>query len=130
MCGIVGTNSYKYDFLEVTKLLQNRGKDGINIYQYNQHHFGHTILSIVDINASQPMVFDDIVLVFNGEIYNYKELIKDENLKLKTQSDTEVIIRLYQKYQSNFIHKLNGAFAFCLYDKTKDLYLCAKDWYG
>ena len=94
--------------------------------------FGHNRLAIIDLNeeANQPMVFDDILIVFNGEIYNYKQLIIDENLECKTASDTEVIIRLYQKYEHDFLNKLNGMFSFCLYDMKKEKYFCARDRYG
>ena len=133
MCGIVGLNfKPKVDISVLLDNLHNRGPDNRSSYCVNNNIFGHTRLSIIDLDkeANQPMVFDDIVLVFNGEIYNYKNLINDENLFMKTSSDSEVIIRLYQKYGNGFLNKLNGAFAFCIYDIKKDLYFCARDRYG
>ncbi len=76
------------------------------------------------------MVFDDLIITFNGEIYNYKELIKDENITCTTKSDTEILIRLYQKYERNFLNKLNGMFSFCIYDKKKNSFFCARDSLG
>ena len=133
MCGIIGFNFKAKEPLEdIVKLLKNRGPNNSGTYNINNNSFGHTRLSIIDLKteANQPMVFDDIVLVFNGEIYNYKELIKEHNLKCLTSSDSEVLIRLYQKYNFEFLNKLNGAFSFCIYDIKKDLYFCARDRYG
>ena len=133
MCGILGLNfKSKQDLLILTNLLKNRGPNNTGTFSINNNYFGHTRLSIIDLHkeANQPMVFDDLVLVFNGEIYNYKELIALEDLKCKTSSDSEVLIRLYQKYNFEFLNKLNGAFSFCIYDIKKDLYFCARDRYG
>lgn len=133
MCGIVGTNhNYNIDFKMVTSLMQNRGPDNTSIKQIDNNFFGHTRLSIIDLDseANQPMVFDNILIVFNGEIYNYDELKISEKLECKTSSDTEVLIRLYQKYGVEFLNLLNGAFSFCIYDIKKDRYFCARDRYG
>ena len=132
MCGILGTNFLSNNFKSALNLLNNRGPDFQKNIKINNKEFGHTRLAIIDLHeeANQPMIFDDILLVFNGEIYNYKELIKDENLVCITSSDSEVLIRLYQKYGFDFLNKLNGMFAFCIYDIKKDLYFCARDRYG
>ena len=133
MCGIVGVNyNSKVDFLGVTNMMKNRGPDDTSIKQIQDNFFGHTRLSILDLDdeANQPMIFDDILIVFNGEIYNYDELKISENLACKTKSDTEVLIRLYQKYGVEFLSLLNGAFSFCIYDMKKQRYFCARDRYG
>ena len=132
MCGILGTNFLSNNFNQALDLLNNRGPDYKNSIEINNNKFGHTRLAIIDLNeeANQPMIFDDIVLVFNGEIYNYKELIHVEQLFCKTSSDSEVLIRLYQKYGFNFLNKLNGMFSFCIYDIKKELFFCARDRYG
>ena len=133
MCGIVGTNCKpNVDFLKITNIMKSRGPDNSSIKQIGENFFGHTRLSIVDLKeeANQPMIFDDILIVFNGEIYNYDELKISEKLKCITTSDTEVLIRLYQKYDIDFLHLLNGAFSFCIYDIKKDRYFCARDRYG
>jgi len=133
MCGIVGTNyDSKLDFLKLTKIMKNRGPDNCAIKRVQNNFFGHTRLSILDLDveANQPMEFDDIIIVFNGEIYNYDELTLSENLECTTTSDTEVLIRLYQKYDVDFLPLLNGAFSFCIYDIQKDRYFCARDRYG
>lgn len=132
MCGIIGTNFLNERFDKSLELLHHRGPDFQNSIKIGNKQFGHTRLAIIDLDeeANQPMIFDDILLVFNGEIYNYKELIHVEHLECKTKSDSEVLIRLYQKYEFDFLNKLNGMFSFCIYDMKKDLYFCARDRYG
>ncbi|MCG3678652.1 asparagine synthase (glutamine-hydrolyzing) [Aliarcobacter butzleri] len=132
MCGILGTNFLNERFDKSLELLHHRGPDFQNSIKIVNKQFGHTRLAIIDLDeeANQPMIFDDILLVFNGEIYNYKELIHVEHLECKTKSDSEVLIRLYQKYEFDFLNKLNGMFSFCIYDMKKDLYFCARDRYG
>jgi len=133
MCGILGCNyQTNQDFQKITSMMQNRGPDFCDVANINNNFFGHTRLSIIDLDAeaNQPMMFDDILIVFNGEIYNYEELKKDEELHCKTASDTEVIIRLYQKYGYDFLNKLNGMFSFTLYDIKEEKYFCARDRYG
>ncbi len=132
MCGILGCNFNSDNFSEALSIMKERGPDVTQEFNIANAHFGHTRLSIIDLDteANQPMVFDELVLVFNGEIYNYKELIASEELLCKTASDSEVIIRLYQKYGDDFLNKLNGMFSFVLYDIKKERYFCARDRYG
>lgn len=133
MCGIVGLNFPPHqDFHKALQTLHHRGPDFSGIYTYENHTFGHARLAIVDLHseANQPMVFDGIIITFNGEIYNYKELITEESLTCQTASDTEVIIRLYQKYGTDFIHLLQGMFAFSIYDIQTSSYFCARDRFG
>ncbi|XPS39966.1 asparagine synthase (glutamine-hydrolyzing) [Aliarcobacter butzleri] len=132
MCGILEQTFINERFDKSLELLHHRGPDFQNSIKIGNKQFGHTRLAIIDLDeeANQPMIFDDILLVFNGEIYNYKELIHVEHLECKTKSDSEVLIRLYQKYGFDFLNKLNGMFSFCIYDMKKDLYFCARDRYG
>ncbi|RXK01754.1 asparagine synthase (glutamine-hydrolyzing) [Arcobacter sp. CECT 8989] len=132
MCGILGANFLSNNFKEALENLNNRGPDYNSSLKIKDKEFGHTRLAIIDLDneANQPMVFDDILIVFNGEIYNYQELIQEEALECKTSSDTEVLIRLYQKYEEEFLNKINGMFSFCLYDMKKEKYFCARDRYG
>jgi len=141
MCGIVGTNFISQNFTQSVDLLSHRGPDNQSALTYKNYSFqgnyteacfGHTRLSIIDLDdeANQPMEFDDIIITFNGEIYNFQEIIKNENLNCITKSDTEVIIRLYQKYQESFLDKLNGMFSFCIFDKQTETFFCARDRFG
>jgi asparagine synthase (glutamine-hydrolysing) len=132
MCGILGSNFTSDNFTSALSLMNSRGPDNSSVFSYKNYLFGHSRLSIIDVDseANQPMIFDDILIVFNGEIYNYKELIIIEKLSCITSSDTEVIIRLYQKYGIDFLNKLNGMFSFVIFDLKEEKYFCARDRYG
>ncbi|WP_324171534.1 asparagine synthase (glutamine-hydrolyzing) [Sulfurimonas sp.] len=132
MCGIIGSNKNSFNHKDVLDSIKHRGYDNQSFILNDGAYFGHSRLSIIDLDAeaNQPMIFDNIILVFNGEIYNYKTLIKEHNLDVKTASDSEVIIRLYQKYNLEFLNMLEGMFSFCIYDKKKELYFCARDRFG
>lgn len=132
MCGILGFNFTSSSLKQAITHIKSRGPDNTGEFVYESNTFAHTRLAIIDLDneANQPMLFDDLILVFNGEIYNYKELIIEEHLSCITSSDSEVIIRLYQKYGIDFLNKLNGMFSFCLFDKTSNKYFCARDRYG
>jgi len=132
MCGIVGSNKNSFNHKDVLNSIKHRGYNNQSFTLRDNAYFGHSRLSIIDLDveANQPMVFDGIILVFNGEIYNYKKLIHEHELKVKTASDSEVIIRLYQKYDLEFLNMLEGMFSFCIYDEKKELYFCARDRFG
>lgn len=132
MCGIVGSNRNDFNHKLVLYSIKHRGYDNQEFRLINNNFFGHCRLSIIDLNAeaNQPMLFDDIHLVFNGEIYNYKALIKKYDLPCKTASDSEVLIRMYQKFGTEFLNELEGMFAFCIYDQKKELFFCARDRFG
>ncbi len=140
MCGIVGFYSSRNDkesiIYEQLKTLYHRGPDDQRIYLDKNIAFGHTRLAIIDINhAQQPMKsFDDrYILIFNGEIYNYLELrqhLVSKGMKFKTHSDTEVLLNMYILYGKDCVSKLNGMFAFAIYDKQKDSIFLARDHFG
>jgi len=105
-------------------LLSHRGPDFCGIVEQKDLFIAHNRLSIVDLNerASQPMCKDEIILSFNGEIYNFQSLKKELDISFETQSDTEVVLRAYQRWGLDFVDHLEGMFAVCIYDKGK-LYL-------
>ncbi|MBP5717075.1 MAG: asparagine synthase B [Bacteroidales bacterium] len=143
MCGIVGVFNLKPgesaelrpQMLQMSKRIRHRGPDWSGIYSGERAILCHERLSIVDpISGGQPLYNKEhsLVLAVNGEIYNHKlfrEQLKDE-YEFQTGSDCEVILALYQKYGTLFIDKLNGIFAFALYDIEKDVYLIARDHIG
>jgi len=94
----------------------------------------HKRLSIIDLMlGAQPMTFDQITIVFNGEIYNYVELreeLRKRGHNFQTKSDTEVIIKAYQEYGLDAVDKLNGMFAFLIYDRLKNRLVAARDHFG
>ncbi|MGB8318324.1 MAG: hypothetical protein WCE54_09385, partial [Ignavibacteriaceae bacterium] len=140
MCGFVGLinkiNS-KID-PQLLKLmadtLSHRGPDDEGSFIDNNIGFYHKRLSIIDLSSGhQPMSFGNYTLVYNGEIYNYIELreeLKSKGHKFVTQSDTEVIIRMYDEYGVDSINLLNGMFAFLLYDKKEQKIIAARDHFG
>jgi asparagine synthase (glutamine-hydrolysing) len=142
MCGINGIYNYSdlSSSLENVKLMNevsvHRGPDFSGFYNDNKVIFGHNRLSIIDLakEANQPFVSSDgnVVLVFNGEIYNFNELKEQlrPNYKFITSSDTEVLLAAYLKWGNTFVSKLNGMFAFALWDKTKDQFILGRDRLG
>jgi len=126
MCGIVGFTGSKNSFLlkKMNNSLIHRGPDDASFFESNFVSLAMRRLSIVDIQTGQQPYYSNdnfIVVIFNGEIYNHKELrekLLDLGFKFKSNhSDGEVIPHLYQKYGIDFIHKINGMFAIALYDK-------------
>jgi asparagine synthase (glutamine-hydrolysing) len=134
MCGILTAigNHSKQSFEKALCTLSHRGPDAQGIWGEKEVLMGHTRLSIIDLDkrSNQPMVDERYALVFNGEIYNFEELKCEYALTCKTTSDTEVLIKLYEKLGHAMLSKLNGMFAFCLYDrKTQELFM-ARDRFG
>lgn len=141
MCGIVGlfeakqkTDLLRPQILEMSKKIRHRGPDWSGIYQSDRVILSHERLAIVDpASGKQPLLSQDktLVLAVNGEIYNHRDLRNEfPEFEFQTESDCEVIIPLYKKYGKNFIDKLNGIFAFALYDIENDIYLIARDHMG
>jgi len=123
MCAIFGIVG-EYDVSLAKKsiaLLSHRGPDFCGIVQKKDLFIAHNRLSIVDLSekASQPMQKDEIILSFNGEIYNFQALQKELDIAFETQSDTEVVLRAYQKWGLAFVDRLEGMFAISIYDKGK-----------
>ena len=138
MCGINGIfhlNFKQVDQNQLVKMrdiLEHRGPDDSGIYIDNNIGLGHRRLSIIDTSSAghQPFFSENgrYVLVFNGEIYNYQSFypeLKSKGITLKSGSDTEVLLQLYELYGMEMLHKLNGMFAFAIWDiQEKKLTLC------
>lgn len=132
MCGICGYINFRDNRLDssvlknMVKTLHHRGPDSQGYFEDQDHQvfLGHARLSIIDIsdNGKQPMSFGNLTIVFNGEIYNYRE-IKQELSALghsfKTNSDTEVILHSYKEWGAACVSRFIGMFAFAIYDKDK-----------
>ncbi len=133
MCGISGFN-WKDEVVvkTMTTALSHRGPDATGIFCDEGISLGHNRLSIIDLSpsANQPM-FDNsnnFAIVFNGEIYNFEELKKElPEYSFKTKSDTEVILAGYKKWGKGVVERLNGMFAFAIWDKTKKELFIARD---
>ena len=146
MCGIfvLLNNNYTFknkDIIETFKKGVNRGPEYSELIQLNKYEsimFGFHRLAINGLNkeANQPMTIGNIVLICNGEIYNYKELYEKLEMQPTTDSDCEIIIHLYKRYGMEYtLHLLDGVFAFALYDDGADfnrdsLLYIARDPYG
>jgi len=137
MCGIYLTN-LSYSKSEVNSKLESikfRGPDNTGIKIKDNLIFGHLRLSIIDLDerSNQPMTLDNYIIVFNGEIYNFID-IRHELIELgylfNTKSDTEVLLNGYKEWGSKVVHKLNGMFAFSIYDSKKKKIFCARDRIG
>ena len=143
MCGIAGSIiDTKLSNLKVSKLLnlmKNRGPDNQSFkkFEFNKKslYFFSSRLKIVDRNdrSNQPMTFGNITIIFNGEIYNHEELrekILKKKCNLKTRSDTEIILRLYQIYGANCVDYLEGMWAFAIYDQAQKIIFISRDRIG
>jgi len=137
MCGITGIfGEDNKDLIKImTKSLDHRGPDQEGFYIDKNISLGYKRLAIIDLSekGSQPMFNEtkDLVLIFNGEIYNYKEIKKNlKNHIFQSETDSEVIIHGYEEYKEKILKYLDGMFAFCLYNKkTKEIFL-ARDRLG
>ncbi len=129
MCGIAGFIGEDRDKIaRMTACLVHRGPDGNAVWTGNGASLGHARLAILDPTpqGDQPMwnESETIVIVFNGEIFNYRRLREAEGLICKTGTDTEVLLKLYEKRGIDFVKQLLGMFAFAIYDtRTRTLHL-------
>ena len=142
MCGIVGALHFgkgeidKDLLLNMANTISHRGPDDSGYYYDENVGFGFKRLSIIDLDSgNQPICNEDesLVLICNGEIFNYKEIkekLVESGHKFRTKSDVEVILHLYEEQGMNFLNELNGQFAFALYDKKKKTVFIARDHVG
>ncbi|MBS1682538.1 MAG: asparagine synthase (glutamine-hydrolyzing) [Bacteroidetes bacterium] len=145
MCGITGIFAFnlvgKFNLVNIaaaTKALHTRGPDNQDIYHDAFVGLGHRRLSVIDtsVAAHQPM-WDETqryAIVFNGEIFNFQELKKELEGRGVTSffshSDTEILLKLFILDKEKCLNKLNGFFAFCIYDKQNQSFFVARDRYG
>lgn len=138
MCGITGyVGRFSPDLIDkMTERIAHRGPDGFGYFRAEGAALGHRRLSIIDVaGGAQPIENEDgsLVVVLNGEIYNYQELRSEclaRGHRLKTVSDTEVILHLYEDHGERAIEKLFGMFAFALWDKKKRRMWVGRDRFG
>lgn len=140
MCGIVAIiNKTKENVREecltrMASVIHHRGPDEDGILIDGPVGFFHKRLSIIDISSGQqPMTYEHLTIIYNGEIYNYIEL-RNELIRrghtFQTTSDTEVILHLYAEYGSRAVDFLNGMFAFIIFDKRENILFIARDHFG
>ncbi len=143
MCGIVGfvdkrkPKEKKEIIKNMADRIKHRGPDDEGFYVDNSVALGHRRLSILDLSkkGAQPLYNEDksMVIVFNGEIYNYeslKEELVKKGHKFKTKTDTEVLLHGYEEYREKLFIRLRGMFSFVIYDKNKNELIGARDHFG
>src|SRR5271165_3846295 len=140
MCGIAGYISpqplNESVIRDMTRALIKRGPDDEGYYSGEGVNLGFRRLSVIDVAGSpQPLYNEDrsLVLVFNGEIYNYRELRKEliaAGHSFRTQGDGEVIVHAYEQYGEAMLKKLSGMFAFALWDRNRRSLFLARDALG
>lgn len=140
ICGYINTDKEKAskDILRnMTDAIAHRGPDGEGQFVHNNVALGHRRLAILDLTnmASQPMISEDknYILTYNGEVYNFRELRKDliaRGYSFSSTGDTEVLLKAYMEWGKDCLYKLNGMFAFAIYNKKEHMLFCARDRYG
>ncbi len=120
---------------KMNNLVVHRGPDGEGYFHQKQLAMGHRRLKIIDLSnaAAQPMEYDDLIITFNGEIYNYlelKSLLSKEGYIFHTQSDTEVILAAYKKWGKKCVSHFFGMWAFAIFDKNRNTLFCSRDRFG
>jgi len=137
MCGIAGYISDKGTDKKILKRMTDRiahrGPDAEGSYLDEVAALGHRRLSIIDLNTGDQPIYNEDgskVIVFNGEIYNYRELreeLLNDGHVFNTASDTEVLIHGYEEWGEELPVKLRGMFAFAIWDKVNRVLFCARD---
>lgn len=143
MCGFSGIidfekkNDLESNLKKGIDELIHRGPDNQGLYFEKDLglYFGFNRLKIIDLKdaSNQPFISADglVIMMFNGEIYNYKELKKELNeFEFKTDSDTEVLLACYQKFGLKFLDKIEGMFSICIFDKNENKVLLIRDRLG
>lgn len=136
MCGIAGFNWNNRKLAKkMADSIRHRGPDGEGFYTDEEISLGHRRLKILDLTekGQQPMVYKNLVIVFNGEIYNFQELkkqLKKMGHFFISKTDTEVILHAYHQWGKACISKFNGMWAFCIYDKKTKEFFLSRDRFG
>ena len=144
MCGITGifvfnsdAESHKAELQNATTKLGKRGPDSQDVFFHNSCGLGHARLSIIDVSSQGNQPFTDntgrYTIVYNGEFYNYqkyKEELQGLGYTFRSTSDTEVLLYLYIHYKEACLEKINGFFAFAVYDKEEQTLFFARDRFG
>ncbi|KYF95072.1 hypothetical protein BE17_27765, partial [Sorangium cellulosum] len=146
MCGIAGWVDYARDLTrerdvlqKMTSTMKNRGPDDEGTWLAPRAALGHRRLSIIDLEGGrQPMIAEEdgapvAVLIYTGEVYNFRELrreLRARGHQFRTQSDTEVVLRAYLEWGAGFPRRLNGMYAFALWDVRREELLLVRDRMG
>jgi asparagine synthase (glutamine-hydrolysing) len=138
MCGVVACSNFGLQSEKITKnflkKIEHRGPDNSAFYFSENINLGSCRLSIMDLSPSANMPMNDktgqYIIVYNGEIYNFKYLTKKYKISNYTNSDTEVVLELYSILKEKCLDELNGIFSFIIFDKKNNKLFCARDRLG
>ena len=137
LCGFTGEIIDRDKVLEnMTDVITHRGPDSVGYYKDNRISMGFRRLSIIDLEGGdQPIYNEDksLVLMFNGEIYNHKELreeLKKNGHEFYTNADSEVLIHGFEQWGEKLLNKLRGMFGFAIYNKNDGSIFIARDFFG
>lgn len=137
ICGIIGETAGKREVLErMMHAVRHRGPDGSGVYLSESAALGFRRLSIIDLDQGMQPMYDETgtkVLVFNGEIYNYRELreeLMERGHIFRSASDSEVLLHGYEEYDIGLLRRLRGMFSFALWDEEKGELFAARDFFG
>ena len=149
MCGLIGclnpqsSSDSRFQFQQrlqtnlqnALKTIKTRGPDAEGVWQDDQILLGHRRLSIVDVSqkGNQPMAYRSLVITFNGMIYNYRDIRKvliQKGHRFETNTDTEVLLAGWAEWQWDLLPRLQGMFAFAIWDKTERKLILARDRFG
>lgn len=128
MCGIAGSIHFPLNIPRLTKDLWHRGPDAQATFSEGNLQLHHHRLAILDIaSGGQPMHYEHLTIIFNGEIYNHQEVRKKYGFLCSTQSDTETILHAYGKLGAACLQEFDGMFAFVIYDRKENRLFAARD---
>lgn len=141
MCGIAGILSQSIDLREEKPLIKNiseslkmRGPDGSGEYVTRDTALIHRRLAVIDVErGAQPMRFGKYIIVYNGELYNtaeVRDMLKASGYEFESHCDTEVVLKAFDKWQEESVKKLNGIFAYAIYDEKDKKLFVARDRIG
>ena len=136
MCGIAGFNWPDESIIKtMSQAMRHRGPDDEGFYINDNVSLGHKRLSIIDLSerGHQPMEFEHLIIVYNGEIYNFKQLreqLKSKGYNFISDTDTEVVLCSYHLWGPSCVERFNGMWAFCIYDKRENILFLSRDRFG
>ncbi len=137
ICGFTGELEHRDDVLQrMTQVITHRGPDSDGFYTDDYISMGFRRLSIIDLESGDQPIENEsgnLVITFNGEIYNYKELrteLEQKGHHFKTTSDTEVLVHAFDEWQEDMLERLRGMFAFAIYNKDTKALFMARDFFG
>jgi len=132
IAGIVGASPGRPVIERMVDRLRHRGPDDRGVWGSDAAHLGHTRLAILDLTPAghQPMVHGDLVITYNGEIYNYRELRRQLEGEFRSDCDTEVVLRAFSEHGASCLHRLRGMFAFAVWDQRNRRLFAARDRLG